>query len=307
MSAISYTPSIISQSLVQNLNLDQSQQTILEEELSSGALVNQPSDNPVAAQQIVGLNDSIATAGQYVNNANDGSAWLSLGTSTLNSVLSSLQSMQSQIEALSGESLSNQQAAATGTVASLQSTLAELTSLANTSYNGQAIFAGTGGSPGVTGSLQAFDTSTGAYWGGSVAVTRSVAPGVSVTVSVTGTSVFGTGAAGLLSTNGVLNQLITDINSGNMTAATTTDLGGLQSAITTVESQAAVLGANYQRMQNFSAQATSTETALQTQLTNVDSVNVAQAVTQLTQEQQTYQTGLWATAQIESHSLVNYL
>jgi len=87
----------------------------------------------------------------------------------------------------------------------------------------------------------------------------------------------------------------------------TTDLSALDGAIQTVTTAAATLGASYQRMQGFATQATNSQTALQSQVSAEDSVNVAQATTQLTQDQQTFQTGLWATAQIESHSLVQYL
>jgi flagellar hook-associated protein 3 FlgL len=301
--ALTYTPTIISSQLVQNLNADQSQQATLEEQLSTGDLINTPSDNPAGASTLMQLNSSLARAQQYVSNANDGLGWLSLGTSTLNSVVSALQTAQQSVMALSGNSLSGQQAAITGTTAQLQSTLQQVLSLANTTYGNQAIFAGTGNVS------QAYDSS-GNYVGGGNAPTRTVAPGVTVPVSVTGPQVFGSGTSGLLGSSGVLQTLITDVSTGtsaSLQKAMSTDLTALNSAIQAVEGQAAVLGANYQRMQSFSQQATNSQAALQSQMSSLDSVNVAQATTQLTQDQQTYQTGLWAAAQIEQHSLVNYL
>lgn len=303
LSAINYTPSIISNQLVSELNSDQSQQAQLEVELSSGNLVNSPSDDPAAAASLLQLNSSLSRAQQYVTNANDGTGWLSLGTSTLNSVISTLQQAQQSVQSLTGNALSGSQAALTGTAAQLQSTLSQVLNLANTTYGNQAIFSGTGNVS------QAYDSS-GNYVGGGSAPTRTVAPGVTVPVSVTGPEVFGTGSSGLLGSSGVLQTLINDVQTGtpaSIQKATTTDLNALDSALQNVEGQAAVLGASYQRMQAFSAQATSAQTALQTQISAVDSVNLAQATTQLTQDQQTYQSGLWATAQIEQQSLVSYL
>ncbi|HWE54648.1 MAG TPA: flagellin [Acidimicrobiales bacterium] len=303
MSAISYTPNIISSQLLQDLNLDQNQQATIEAQLGSGDVVNAPSDNPAAAASIMQLNSGLSRAKQYVTNANDGVGWLSLGTSTLNSVISTLQSAQQAVSALSGEALSSQQAAVTGTTAQLKSTLQQVLALANTTYGGQAIFAGTGNVN------QAYDSS-GNYVGGGAAPARTVAPGVSVQVSLTGPQVFGSGSTGLLGSSGVLQQLITDVSAGTTTSlqkATTTDLSALSDALQSVTGQAAVMGANYQRMTGFANQATSAQTALQTQISSEDSVNLAQASTQLTQDQQTYQAGLWATSQIEEHSLVNYL
>lgn len=303
MSAISYTPSMIGSQLLQDLSVDQSQQSTLETELSSGDLVNSPSDDPAAAASIMQLSSGLARAQQYVTNANDGVGWLSLGTSTLNSVVSTLQSAQQAVSALSGESLSNQQAAVTGTTADLQSALQQVLALANTTYGGQAIFSGTGNVN------EAYD-SNGNYVGGGSAPTRTVAPGVTVPVSQTGPEVFGTGSTGLLGSSGVLQTLINDVQTGtsaSLQKATTTDLSALSSAIESVTGQAAVMGADYQRMTAFATQATNSQTALQTQISSEDSVDVAQASTQLTEDQQTYETGLWATSQIEEHSLVDYL
>jgi flagellar hook-associated protein 3 FlgL len=303
LNAIAYTPTIISSSLVAALNSDQSQQATLEQQLASGDLVNAPSDNPAAASSLMELNASVARAAQYVNNANDGVGWLSLGTSTLNSVMSTLQQAQQSVTALTGQSLSGQQAAITGTTDQLKSTLQQVLALANTTYGGQAIFAGTGNV------AQAYD-SAGNYVGGGSAPTRTVAPGVTVPVSVTGPDVFGTGSNSLIGPGGVLQTLITDVSTGtpaSLQKATTTDMTALASAMQTVTAQAAYLGSDYQRMQGFLTQATNAQAALQTQISAEDSVNVAQATTQLTQDQTTYQTGLWATSQIEQHSLVNYL
>lgn len=301
--SIVYTPQIVRSTLLSDLNSDQSDQATLETQLSSGHLINSPSDNPAGAAQIMELGDSLNRAEQYVTNASDGSGWLSLGTSTLNSVMSSLQTAASSVSALTGEALSNQQAAVTGTSAQLHSTLEEIINLANTSYGGQAIFAGTGNVS------QAYD-SNGNYTGAGSTPSRTVGAGVSVPVSVTGPEVFGTGSASLIGPGGVLQTLISDVQTGtaaSLQKATTTDLDALNTAMSLVSNQAATLGSYYQRMQDFSNEATSAQTALQTQISADDSVNVAQASTQLAQDQNTYQAGLWAASQIEQHSLVEYL
>lgn len=303
LSAISYTPSIISSQLIQDLDSDQSQQASLEAQLGTGDLVNAPSDNPAAAASIMKLNASLGRAQQYSTNASDGLGWLSLGNSTLNSVLSTLQSVQQTVSALTGNALTGRQAAISGATAQLNSATQQLLSLANTTYGNQAIFAGTGNVS------QAFDA-TGNYVGGGSAPTRTVGPGVTVAVAVTGDTVFGSGATALFGSSGILQKLTNDIQTGttaSLQTATTTDLQALNGAIQNVSAQAAELGAYYQRVQGFSRQATNAQAALQSQLSAEDSVDVAQATTQLAQDQQTYQTGLWATAQIEQHSLVSYL
>lgn len=308
--ALTPTPLTISQQLVSAIGANQSLQATLEQQISSGTTVSQPSDNPTLAAEVMTMNASLTRAKQYVANANDGQGWLQQGTSTLNQVMSVLQSTLQAVESVSGTALTGQQAAITGVTTQVQGALQQLLGLANTTYGGQAIFAGTGGTGGAG---QAYD-SNGNYVGSTSGVpSRTVAPGVQVNVAMTGPQIFGSGTSGLLGTGsggapvGVLQQIVTDLKSGNLTAVTTTDLGGLQAAMQTVEGAAANLGADYQNMQAFSAQATNTEQALQTELGNAQNVNLAQATTQLTQAQSSYQAALWATAQTEQASLVQFL
>ncbi len=315
LSAITYTPQVISSQLTQSLTASESQQATLEQQLATGNLVNQPSDNPTATSSLMQLNSSLARAKQYATNAADGLGWLSLANSTVNSVMSNLQQARQLVLSISGSALSGQQAAITGIGDQLDSIRNQVINLANTQYGGQAIFAGT---KQVNVAYDNSSTATsGTFLGGGSAQTRSVAPGVKVPVSVTGDKVFGADPTGLLSplsnaagsppAGGVLATLVADVQGGNLQKAETTDLSSLDAAIQTVSNAAANLGAQYQQMQGFATQATNTQTALQGQISAIDGVNIAQASTQLTQAQQTFQSGLWATAQIESHSLVQYL
>ena len=50
--AISYTPSVIADQLITGLNTDDAQQATLELQLSSGDVINQPSDNPAGTAQL---------------------------------------------------------------------------------------------------------------------------------------------------------------------------------------------------------------------------------------------------------------
>jgi flagellar hook-associated protein 3 FlgL len=302
-SAISYTPTIMADQMISGLNADEAQQATDEEQLSTGNTINQPSDNPAGAAYLLQLNANLARSQQYASNATDGAGWLSLGTSTVNQVLSALQQAQQVVESVSGANLGNQPGATQALADQVTSIQQELINLANTNYGGQAIFAGTGNV------AQAYD-SNGNYVGGGTAPTRTVAPGVQVAIGVTGDQIFGTGNSGLLGSNGILAQIVQDLQTGTTASinnVSTTDLQALQQATAQVSSQAAVLGANYQRVQAFSQQATSTQQVLQTQMSGIDSTNVAQVTTQLTESQQSFQAALWATSQLSQDSLVQFL
>lgn len=301
--AISYTPSIISGQLISGLNTDEAQQATLEEQLSTGDSINQASDNPAGAAELFQLNGNLARAQQYESNANDGSGWLSLGNSTMNQIVSTLQSVQQTVESVSGQTLANEPGTLQGLAAQVTAAQGDLLSLANTSYGGQAIFAGTGN---VT---QAYDQS-GNYVGGGSAPTRTVAPGVQVPVSVTGEQIFGTGSTGVLGSSGILAQIVSDLQTGTTASLSnlqTTVAPALTSAITQVTTVAAQMGSDYQSMQTFSQQATNAQQALQTEISGLDGTNVAQATTQLTEDQNSYQSALWATSQLSQDSLVQFL
>ncbi len=303
------TPQTIAGQLITNINLDQSQMAALQEQISTGFTVNQPSDNPALAADVMTMNSSLVRAKQYVSNASDAQGWLQQGTGTLNQVMSTLQSITSAVESVSGQALTGQGAAISGIAHQVAAGLQQLLGLANTTYNGQAIFAGTGAT------TQAY-SSSGTYLGNATLPTRTVAPGTQVTVAVAGTTVFGTGAGGLLSgagttTNGpavgVLQTIVNDLNAGNLTQVMNVDLPNLQKATNVVAGAAATLGAAYQNAQAFSAQASTTQQALQTELGNLQDVNLPKAATQLTEAQNAYQAALWATAQVSQSSLVQFL
>lgn len=302
-SSIIYTPQTIADQLVSNIMGDQSQQATLQEQIATGSRINQPSDDPSGTASILQLQAANARAGQYVSNANDGLGWLSLANSTLNQAVGILQSVQSTILSVSSAGLTGSQAGLASMASQVQGSLSSLINLANTQYGGQAIFAG-------TGNVQAAYDQNGNYLGGGSAPTRTVAPGTEVPVSVTGPQVFGSGASGLLGSSGVLAQIVQDLQSGTPAAlqkVATTDLGNLQSALSQVETQAAVVGTNYQQMQTFSQEATSAQAALQKELSGIQSTNMPQAITDLSQAQTSYQSALWATAQIRQDSLVQFL
>lgn len=306
-SAVQLTPSVIGQQIATNLVNDQVSIATLQQELSTGNMVNRPSDNPAQVGNIMQLNAALTRAGTYVSNASDGLGWLTTADSTMNEVISTLQQVRQTVLSVSSAKLTGTpgglQALADQVVSAQQSLL----NLSNTSYDNQAIFAGTGNT------TTAFDSS-GVYVGGGNPPTRTVAPGVELAVAVTGDSVFGTGTSGLLSTTpgslGVLAQIASDIRTGtpaSLANAMGPDLQNLDSAITTVETQAAQLGAQYQRMQAMSQQATSSQASLNEELSGIQSVNLPQAITSLQMQNNSYQTALWAASQLIQPSLVQFL
>jgi len=313
---ILFTPAVADGQVVNNLTNDQTVLAKLEEQLSTGYSINQPSDNPAQAVNILNLKAAVARASQYEANASDGEAWLQTANSALNQVLSTLQNVQQVVLSADAPNIVNQ-ASLDGMAEQVSAARQALLNLANTTYGNQAIFAGTG-SPNQLNSTGVYDPgvaydANGNYVGGQSVPTRTVAPGISVPIAVLGPSVFGSEnpqlslSPDLLGPNGVLVTIENDLRSGNVSAVTTTDLSNLKAAINRVQDQAAIVGAQYQRMQTLSAQASQTKQALQTELAAVNDVNLPKAATELQQQQNSYQAALWAASQLVPMSLVDFL
>ena len=308
------TPNLLASTMNAGLLTDQTNLANLQEQIATGNAINAPSDNPAGAANLLQLQAGLTRANQYSANAQDGTGWLTLANSTVSSVMSNLQQVLGLVQGVTGSSLTGQATTFQATAGQVSAALTEITNLANTTYEGnQALFAGTGNP------TQAYDQN-GNYVGGGNAPTRTVAPGTQIPVSVVGPTIFGTGAAGgagngLLGNGtsgapvGVLQQIVNDLTSNppKLSSLSGSDLTNLQNAISTVESAAGTLGAFQQQVEGFAQQATSSATALTQQLGNVQSTNVAQAITSLQLQQTAYQEALYATSQLSTDSLAKYL
>ena len=110
-------------------------------QISSGRSVNEPSDNPTAAALLVQNNDEATFNTGYLNSLSAINSRLSAADSTLSSVGSVLQQALSLgVEGANG-TLSDSDRAAI--VEQLQGIQSQIISLANTSYQGTYLFAGT--------------------------------------------------------------------------------------------------------------------------------------------------------------------
>jgi flagellar hook-associated protein 3 len=125
---------------LQAINQTQEQLLNLQNELSTGKSVNQPSDNPAAAAAIEQLNQVVQQSTAYNNNLQSAQSNLSQVDSNLgnlNTLLTQAQSIASQN--VGSDASATQRSAAADVVQSLYN---QLLSIANTSNNGVYIFGG---------------------------------------------------------------------------------------------------------------------------------------------------------------------
>ncbi len=291
----------LAQTLSEQLSAQQSNVADLEEQLSSGQLLNQPSDDPAAVTLVLSLSSQVSQLTSWQSNAGTATAWLGTANNAANNVLDSMQSAQALLlQALNQGAQDSSTYQALGE--QLQGVVSNLVSLANTQYEGRAIFAGTSASP------QAYD-SAGNYLGNSDVPTVVIGPGAgagqTVGLSVSGTDLFGTGPSNVFAT---LSNVATALLSGSPTTAQlTTALNGLDANIATAQQASEVLGNASEEVSAVSSALTTQITGIQSSQASLEDVNVATATTQLDSEMTNYQAALWAASQAIPETLVKFI
>ncbi|MGA2551712.1 MAG: flagellar hook-associated protein FlgL [Burkholderiaceae bacterium] len=123
------------------MNADQAQIAQTQQQISSGQMINVPSDNPVGATEILQTSDSQSMNTQYAANQSTAQNLLSQTDSTLSQVTSVLQNVRSTLVSANNGSLTASDRSSLATT--LQSQLSQLVSLANTQdAQGTYLFAG---------------------------------------------------------------------------------------------------------------------------------------------------------------------
>jgi flagellar hook-associated protein 3 FlgL len=274
--------------LVTSLDQSQASEQQLTAELSSGVSITSLSQNPVASGENVLLLNQIQQDDSFTQSSSLVTGQLQVADSTLGSVVTQLtQAISLATSANNGtmnssdvQSVSNQ----------LSGILDEVQSLANTSYQGQYIFAG-----GQT-SRAPFTTSTGitpAYttYNGDEDINYLETPnGQKIQLNVPGDQVFL--GSGTNSVFGALNSLIADYSSGTVdTNQAVSDTEALSTALGYVSQQRVTVDNSMTQISAASDAVTNEQTQLTSAQTNLMQADVAQVSTQLSLSE-TQQTAL---------------
>ena len=278
----------------------QQQEQTATEQLATGKRVNMPSDDPTAAGEDVENQARQSQVDQYLSSTTDLEGLLQTGDSTLSSVVSALnQAVSLGTEgANAGMSSSNLQAIAQ----QVQGIQSQMLQLANTSYQGNYIFAGTKTNTvpyTVNGAL-----ADGVQYNGNTEQNSvEIAEGRSVQVNLPGSQIFQNAGGDVF---GALQQLITALQSGDSTAiGTATDQ--VTSALNAVSEQRVFYGNSINQLTANQTSLQQEKVDLQSQENNLVGADMATAATDLSQAQTTDQAALAALAKVIPVNLLDYL
>ena len=286
--------------ILQDLYLSQSQQQTTMQQMGSGHLINMPSDNPAGAAELVQNQVQQDQNDQYSQNTSSMEGLMATADSTLSSVVTALnKAISLGVQGGTGSvTLADQQAIAQE-VEGIQS---QVLQLANTSYKGNYVFAGTltKTPPFVLDPTSA----DGVTYQGNEGINQvQIGEGRSIQINVPGDQIFqGTGG----DVFGALQNLVTALKNGDLTGIgnATTQLGDSLNYLT---NQRVFYGNATNQLTSNQSFLQQEKVNLQSQQNAVDGVDLAKAATDLSQEQVTQSATLAALAKVIPMSLMNYL
>ena len=267
-------------------------------ELSSGVRVNALSDDAMAAGENVLLLNQIQRDDSFTQTSTLVQGQLQVADSALGGVVAQLtQAISLATSANNGTLNGSNLKSIADQIAGIRD---EVVSLANTSYQGQFIFAGsqTTTSPFTVSSTT---PSVAAYSGDGIVKYLQAPNGQKIQLNVPGDRIFmGSGTSNVL---GVLNQLVADFASGTAGATAQSDTTALSDALNYVSQQRVVLDNSLTRLTAATGALNSEQMQLTAAQTGLMQADIAQISTRLALSK-TQQTALESViAQLGSGSL----
>ena len=291
------TQGMLNTTLLYDLRNVTTQLSTSEQQLSSGYKLNQPSDDPYGASQALKLRADLAANQQYQSNVQDANSWQNVADTALGDIGDAIQRARDLV--LQGANDTNASGDRQAIVTELNQLIDSIKTDGNTQYAGRYIFSGT------KTNTQPYQLgSNDAYSGNTAMITREIGVGVQVAINQPGASIIGDDTSGLLAT---LRGIVTDMQSGNTNALSTTDLKALDAANDQLLNARAQVGALSNRLTTASNRLQSTEQSTTQLLSNVQDADMTQVMINFSTQQAAYQAALRAGAQIIQPSLMDFL
>jgi len=276
----------------------QQQQNTAALELSTGSTINQPSDDPEGAAELVQINNLSSQVDSFQQSVGSINGLLSTADSTLSSVTSALQQAISLgTEGANGTLNDSDRAAIAAELTGIQS---ELISLANVSYQGQFVFAG-------TAQTQPFVAdpalSAGVNYKGNTDTNQvAIGTGYNLQVNQPGSQVF-LGSGGNVFQS--IQDLIAALQTNSGIAAAVTEVNN---ASNWISEQRVFYGNAMSQTSSQSTYLNAEKTGLAQQEDNISAADVATVATQFTADQTAASAALDAIGRVsQMGSLFDYL
>jgi flagellar hook-associated protein 3 FlgL len=265
-----------------------------QEKLSTGRNINRPSDSPTGTNDAMRLRAALAVGDQQARNAQDGMSWLDHADSTLRSMMDSVRRARDLVVqgASTGSAGQDAREALANELAQIRTGLIDQ---ANTQHLGRPLFGGT------TSGKLAY-AADGTYVGDANQVNRTVGDGVTVAVNTTGPAAFSAGGDDLFT---VIDDAVTALRSDPGAVSGTLDR--IDAVSDRMRTALADVGSRYNRVEAANNALVARALDNKASLSDVEDVDMAQAIMDVQVREVAYQSALGATARVLQPSLMDFL
>lgn len=283
-----------------NLQENMANLSKLQEQAGTLKAINRPSDDPTAAAAAMSVRAEIRATDQYSRNADNGNAWLT----TVDSALSASTNIMNRVRDLTvqGANGALSPAAKEAIAVELDGLKEDLLGVANTSYLGRTVFAGSSDAgaaftredvAGVTTYTSTSDTGS--------SVSRRIGADTTVRVDADGGAIFGTGGTSVFT-------LIDTIASNLRNETPVSDqLTKIDERLSTIIGQRSEAGARLARLERAQGALLEQSGALEAQRSGVEDIDLSQVILDLKLQEVTYQAALAVTARVLQPTLMDFL
>lgn len=292
------TQNMLTQRSLSSLQTNLGRMARTQEQLSTGRVINRPSDSPTGTASAMRLRTNMSSVQQYQSNAQDGQGWLGTIDNTLQSVGDQTRAARDTAQqAVNGAVGQPSRDALASTIDQLRTSLL---ADANAKYGGRPVFGG------VTSGTTAYadDGAGGVTFTGTAGeVNRTIDEGVRVRVDQDGGAVFGTGSDTVFDH---LSALSTALRSGD-TAGISAGIGQLNGDLDRVIAVRSEVGTRAARLDAAVQSGADKELSLKTSLSEIENADLPKVIVDLKMQETTYQASLAATARVMQPSLLDFL
>lgn len=298
------TNSMISRSLLSDLNDVATRLAHTQQKLSSGKELTRPSDDPFAVSRAIALRGSLEATRQYQRNTVEARAWSDVTEVALARITDTVQRAR-ELLVQGGNDAGGQ--AARGAIASeLEALIDSVKQEANTTYAGRYVFSGT-----ETQTPPYALGASDAYAGNAGAIAREIGPAVALNVNAIGSDFLGQGqGAGDDKLLHVLRDMVDHLRGGtpaDAEALRTTDLARLDANLDELTRLRAVVGSTTNRLATAASRLAELEESSIKLLSETEDADFAATLIDFSTQQAVYQSALRAGANIVQASLLDFL
>jgi flagellar hook-associated protein 3 FlgL len=297
------TNGMMSGSLLGDINSLTTRIAKTQQSISSGRQITAPSDDPLGTQRALGLRGAIEGAQQQQRNIDEATGWLQTTDDALGDISNIINRAHELTVQGASDSLGPQQREAIAL--EIDQLISAAKDSANATFQGSYVFGGT------KTTTPPYTPATGdVYQGDGGTIGRTIGPGVSVPINTRASDVLGSGQGADTKLLATLKNIADHLRSNAPADRDTLrngDLKSLNDNHDSLNALRATVGAVQARLDSAKSRLADVETTTTTLLSQTEDTDLAKAILDLTNQQNTYQAALRSGASIIQPSLLDFL